>query len=40
LVNVSSGSGKVDSNLVDQENGRGIVRLLSDSGNISVAQAE
>jgi hypothetical protein len=36
LVNVSSTSGKVDSNLVDQRNGRGIIRLLSDSGDISV----
>jgi hypothetical protein len=39
LVNVSSASGKVDSNLVDQENGRGIIRLLSDSGNIRVTKA-
>jgi hypothetical protein len=39
LVNVSSASGKVDSNLVDQENGRGIIRLLSEDGDISVAQA-
>ena len=38
LVNVASGSGKVDSNLVDQEDGRGIIRLLSDDGDISVVQ--
>lgn len=38
LVNVASESGKVDSNLVDQQNGRGIIRLLSDSGDISVQQ--
>ena len=40
LVNVSSTSGKVDSNLVDQKNGRGIIRLLSDRGDIRVAKAE
>ena len=38
LVNVASTRGKVDSNLVDQKNGRGIIRLLSDSGDISVHQ--
>jgi hypothetical protein len=36
LVNVASTTGKVESNLVDQKNGRGIIRLLSDSGDISV----
>lgn len=40
LVNVASESGDVDSNLVDQQNGRGIIRLLSDSGDISVRQAD
>jgi hypothetical protein len=39
LVNVSSESGKVDSNLVDEKNGRGIIRLLTDKGDISVHQA-
>ena len=39
LVNVASETGKVDSNLVDQRSGRGIIRLLSDSGDISVTQA-
>lgn len=38
LVNVRSDSGKVDSNLVDRPNGRGIIRLLSDSGDITVHQ--
>lgn len=38
LVNVVSNSGKVSSNLVDRENGRGIVRLISDRGDISVRQ--
>lgn len=38
LVNVASGTGAVDSNLVDQQNGRGIIRLLSDSGDIRVRQ--
>jgi hypothetical protein len=38
LVNVRSDSGKVASNLVDRPNGRGIIRLLSDSGDISVHQ--
>jgi len=38
LVNVDSKTGKVKSNLVDQKNGRGIIRLLSDSGEISVTQ--
>jgi len=38
LVNVASDSGTVDSNLVDQRNGRGIIRLLSDSGDINVKQ--
>ena len=38
LVNVASGTGNVDSNLVDQQNGRGIIRLLSDSGDIRVQQ--
>jgi hypothetical protein len=36
LVNVASTTGKVESNLVDQKNGRGIIRLLSDSGDINV----
>ncbi len=40
LVNVASESGTVESNLVDRRNGRGIIRLLSESGNISVKQAE
>jgi hypothetical protein len=40
LVNVASETGKVDSNLVDQRSGRGIIRLLSDSGDISVTQAK
>ncbi len=39
LVNVASETGQVDSNLVDQRSGRGIIRLLSDSGDISVTQA-
>jgi DUF4097 and DUF4098 domain-containing protein YvlB len=39
LVNVASETGTVDSNLVDQRDGRGIIRLLSDSGDINVAQA-
>ncbi len=39
LVNVDSKSGKVDSNLVDQKNGRGIIRLLTDGGDIRVAKA-
>jgi hypothetical protein len=38
LVNVASDTGTVDSNLVDQQNGRGIIRLLSDSGDINVKQ--
>lgn len=38
LVNVASDTGAVDSNLVDQRNGRGIIRLLSDSGDIEVKQ--
>ena len=38
LVNVASSTGKVDSNLVDQSNGRGIIRLLSDGGDINVKQ--
>lgn len=38
LVNVVSDTGTVDSNLVDQRNGRGIIRLLSDSGDINVKQ--
>ncbi|MFL6090892.1 MAG: DUF4097 family beta strand repeat-containing protein [Aeromicrobium sp.] len=36
LVNVHSTEGKVSSNLVDRPNGRGIIRLLSDSGDITV----
>lgn len=36
LVNVRSESGTVKSNLVDAKNGRGIIRLLSDSGDIDV----
>lgn len=39
LVNVVSNSGTVDSNLVDQQNGRGIIRLITDKGDISVAKA-
>ncbi len=39
LVNVASETGQVDSNLVDQRSGRGIIRLLSGSGDISVTQA-
>lgn len=39
LVNVASEVGQVDSNLVDQRNGRGIIRLLTDRGDISVAQS-
>jgi hypothetical protein len=38
LVNVKSASGKVKSNLVDRPNGRGIIRLLSESGDIAVRQ--
>ena len=38
LVNVASETGTVDSNLTDQQNGRGIIRLLSDSGDINVKQ--
>jgi len=39
LVNVSSETGTVDSNLVDRQNGRGIIRLLTDSGDISIKQS-
>ena len=38
LVNVASDTGTVDSNLVDRQKGRGIIRLLSDSGDINVKQ--
>jgi hypothetical protein len=38
FVNVNSESGKVSSNLVDRPKGRGIIRLLSDSGDINVKQ--
>jgi DUF4097 and DUF4098 domain-containing protein YvlB len=36
LVNVRSEKGKVKSNLVDAKDGQGIIRLLSDSGDIDV----
>lgn len=36
LVNVRSDRGKVTSNLVNRPDGRGIIRLLSDSGSITV----
>lgn len=39
LVNVASESGTVDSNLVDEKNGRGIIRLITDSGNIRVSKS-
>ena len=36
LVKVASKSGHVNSGLATDKDGRGIVKLLSDSGNITV----